>query len=205
MLGANSMEPIFVLYELIWFSVFAFALIFSLKKHGFMQSFVFFLPGVIWGLLLEYATQEVFHRYFYGGGFLVYIANVPLCISLAWAALMYISYYFVTQKLHLKNSIAVAVTASIPLLLLDATVLEPTAMIFGFWVWTPQGLWFGSSIGNFYGWFWVIVLYLSFYHFVRWKITSWKKALLLNLGLITLRVAILIALLQLYKMAFGNL
>jgi uncharacterized membrane protein len=184
--------------------VFVFALIFSLKRQGFTQSFIFFLPAVVWGLFLEYATQEVFHRYFYGGGFLVYVANVPLCISLAWAALMYISYCFITQKFQLKNSIVVAVAASIPLLLLDVIILEPTAKFFGFWVWTPQGLWFGSSIGNFYGWFWVIVLYLSFYHFLRWKTDNWRKALLLNLGLIALRVIILIALLQLYKIAFGN-
>ncbi len=199
------MDSIFVLYELIWYTVFVFTLIFSLKRQGFMHSLIFFLPGIVWGLLLEYATQEVFHRYFYGEGFLVYIANVPLCVSLAWAALMYISYYFVTQKLQLKNSIAVAVVASIPLLLVDAIILEPTAKIFGFWVWTPQGLWFGSSIGNFYGWFWVIVLYLSFYHFLLWKITNLRRALLLNLGLITLRVIILVALLQLYSVTFGNL
>lgn len=66
------MQPIFVLYEAIWFSVFVFALGFSVKSQGFKQTVVFFLSALIWGLLLEYATQEVFHRYYYGGGFLVY-------------------------------------------------------------------------------------------------------------------------------------
>ena len=199
------LQPILVLDEVIWFCIFVLVLGFSVKKQGFKQSAVFFLPAIVWGLLLEYATQEVFHRYYYGGGFLVYVANVPVFISLAWAALMYISYWLVTQKLHLKNSIAIAVAATGPLLLVDALILEPTAKFFGFWTWTPPGIWFGSSIGNLYGWFWVIVLYLSFFNFLRWKTNDWRKALLINLGLIVLRVVILIALLQVYKTAFGNL
>jgi len=118
---------------------------------------------------------------------------------------MYISYWFITQKTQLKNSIAVPIAASVPLLLLDVFVLEPTARIFGFWVWTPLGGWFGSSLGNVYGWFWVIVLYLSFYHFLTSKTNDWRKSLLLNLGLIVLRVIILIVLLQIWKITFGNL
>lgn len=200
-----KVQPIFVIYELFWFSFFVFMLGYSVRKQGFKQSAVFFLPAVVWGLLLEYATQDVFHRYHYSENFLVNVGNVPLCIALAWAGLMYISYYFVTQKLQLKNSIAVALTASIPLLLLDIFILEPTAELFGFWVWTPHGIWFGSSVGNVYGWFWVIVLYLSFYHFLRWKTNEWRKALMINLGLISIRVISLIALLQLYKIAFGTL
>ena len=117
---------------------------------------------------------------------------------------MYIAYWFVTQKLHLKNSIAIAVAASGPLLLIDFLILEPTAKIFGFWTWTPPSIWFDSSEGNIYGWFWVIVLYLSFYNFLRWKTNDWRKSLLVNLVLIILRVVILIALLQVYTMAFGH-
>ena len=90
------MQPIFVLYEVIWFSVFVFSVGFSIWRQGVKQSVSFFLPAVVWGLLLEYATQEVFCRYNYGRGFLVYVANVPLNISLACAALMYISFWFVT-------------------------------------------------------------------------------------------------------------
>ncbi len=197
-------QPILASYEVIWFSIFVLVLCFSVKRQGFKQSAVFFLPALVWGLLLEYATQEVFHRYFYGGDFLVDVANVPVFISMAWASLMYIAYWFVTQKLHLKNSIAIAVAASGPLLLLDLLILEPTAKIFGFWTWTPSSIWFGSSVGNVYGWFWVIVLYLSFYNFLRWKTNDWRKALLVNLGLIILRVVILIALLQVYTMVFGH-
>ena len=136
---------------------------------------------------------------------MVYVANVPLNISLAWAALMYISYWFVTQKLQLKNSMGIAVAASFPLLLFDVFVLEPTAKIFGFWVWTPQSVWFGSPLGNVYGWFWVIVLYLSFYHFLIEKIKDWRKTLALNLALIVLRVILLIGLLQIWKIVLGGL
>lgn len=198
-------QLIFVLNEFVWFIIFAIVIGFSVKRQGFKYSTVFFLPAVVWGLLLEYATQEVFNRYHYGGGFLVYVANVPLNISLAWAALIFIAYWYITQKVHLKNSIAIAVSAAVPLLLLDFFVLEPTARLFGFWTWTPQSVWFGSPIGNVYGWFWVIVLYLSFYHFLSGKTTDWRKALLLNLGLILLRIAILIAFLQVWKVTFGGL
>lgn len=198
-------QTIFALNELLWFSIFVFVFGFSVKNQGFKQSSVFFLPAVVWGLLREYATQEVFQRYHYGGGFLVYVANVPLNISFTWASLMYLSYWFITQKIQLKNSISIAVAASIPLLLFDFTVLEPTAKIFGFWTWTPQSVWFGSPIGNIYGWFWVIVLFLSFHNFLQGKTNDWRKALALNLGLIVLRVGILVALLQLWKVTFGGL
>jgi uncharacterized membrane protein len=196
---------VFVLYEVIWYAVFAIALVHSIKKHGLGKSLVFFLPAIIWGLLLEYATQEVFLRYHYGEGFLVYIANVPLNISFAWTALMYFSYWLVTQKIKLKNPLSVALAASIPLLLVDILILEPTASWFGFWVWTPPGIWFDSSIGNIYGWFWVIVLYLSFYQLVNLKIKDKRKGLILNLVLIALRIAILILLLQIWMWFFGNL
>lgn len=105
----------------------------------------------------------------------------------------------------MKNSMAVAVAGSVPLFLLDTFVLEPTAKFFGFWVWTPQSIWFGSPIGNVYGWFWVIALYLSFYHYLRENTNDWRKALLLNLGLIILRVIIFIALLQIWKVTLGGL
>jgi uncharacterized membrane protein len=198
-------QLIFVLYEVIWFIFFAFVIGFSVKRLGIKHSVSFFLPAVVWGILLEYATQEVFCRYNYGKGFLVYVANVPLNISLAWAALMYISYWFASRKLQLKNSVGIAVAASLPLLLLDVFLLEPTAKIFGFWVWTPQSVWFGSPIGNIYGWFWVIVLFLSFYHFLDQKIRDWRKILSLNLVLIVLRVLVLVGLLQIWKIVFGGL
>jgi uncharacterized membrane protein len=155
--------------------------------------------------LLEYATQEVFLRYHYGEGFLIYIVNVPLNISLAWTALMYISYWIITQKLQFKNSIKIAVAASVPLLLIDFLVIETTAKLFGFWVWTPESVWFGSPIGNIYGWFWVIVLYLSVYHFVNRRVAEWKKALLINLTAVGVRAIILVALLFVWDSAFGNL
>jgi uncharacterized membrane protein len=198
-------QAVFLLNEVIWFTVFALVLAFSVKKQGFKRSTVFFLPAVVWGLLLEYTTQEVFQRYHYGGDFLVYVANVPLNISLAWASLMFISFWFFSKKVHLNNSIVVAVAASIPLLLLDFLVLEPTAKLYGLWSWTPPGAWFGSPLGNVYGWFWVIVLYLSFYNFLDRKTSDWRKALVLNLGLIVLRIIILVALLQLWKVTLGGL
>jgi uncharacterized membrane protein len=77
------LQTVFLLNEAIWLLVFALTLVFSVRWQGLRHSAVFFLPAVIWGLLLEYATQEVFQRYHYGDGFLIYIANVPLNISLA--------------------------------------------------------------------------------------------------------------------------
>lgn len=95
--------------------------------------------------------------------------------------------------------------ASVPLLLVDILVLEPTAKWFGFWVWTPSGLWFGSPFGNLYGWFWVIVLYLSFYQFLNLRFKDQKKGLVLNLASLVIRIAILIVLLEIWKWVFGSL
>jgi uncharacterized membrane protein len=118
---------------------------------------------------------------------------------------MFITYWFFSQKVELKNSIAVAIGASVPLLILDFLILEPTAKIYGLWTWTPPSLWFESPIGNVYGWFWVIVLYLSFYNFLTTKTSDWRKALSINLSLLLLRVVILIGLLELWKVTLGGL
>jgi uncharacterized membrane protein len=199
------LQPVFLAYEILWYCLFAVTLRHSVINKGIKESTSFFVPAVIWGLLLEYATQEVFLRYHYGEGFLVYIGNVPLNISLAWASLMYFSYWIVTQKLHFKNSIKIAVVSSVPLLLLDILTIETTAKIFGFWVWTPESLWFGSPLGNVYGWFWVITLYLFFYNFMKRRVRDWKKTLLINLLAVGVEAVILISLLSIWNMAFGNL
>jgi len=59
---------------------------------------MFFLPAIVWGILIEFLTQEIYLHYHYGLGFLLNILNVPLNISLAWATLLYWGYGFAKAR-----------------------------------------------------------------------------------------------------------
>src|SRR3989344_65599 len=195
----------FAIYELLWLVIFAFALAHSARKYGKGWTAAFFAPALFWGFLLEFASQEIFARYHYGGGFLVYALNVPLCISLAWAALIYFGYVFASHDLKIKNPLKAGVVAAIPLAAMDFFLFEPLAKIFGYWVWTPESVWFGSPLGNVYGWFFVVVLYVAAFVYLESVRGGWKKRLAFNFALILPRLMVLMALLQAWANLFGNL
>jgi len=195
------MEAAFVIYELMWYAVFLFTLSHGWKRAGP----VFFIPAILWGFLLEFSAQEIFSRYYYGSGFLFYLMNVPLCISLTWASLMYWGYFLAVEKLKLKSTLKIAIATALPLLLLDVLLFEPLAKIFGYWVWTPESVWFGSPIGNVVGWFFVIALYTLAYHLIVTNVREKWKQLAANLLVIIPNLIILMLILRAWIAIFGLL
>lgn len=195
------METAFVAFELAWYAAFAATIYYGWKRVGA----AFFVPAAIWGFLLEFSAQELFARYHYGGGFLVYVLNVPLCISLAWASLMYWGYYYATEKMRIGSTAKIALATALPLLAIDVLILEPLAKIFGYWTWTPESVWFGSPIGNIVGWFFVIVLFAGAYHLVEMRIKEGWKRLLANMLAIAPNLVVLMIILQLWLSIFGML
>ncbi len=195
----------FVLYELAWMSVFAFTLQHALKRWGAGKTAAFFIPAIFFGFLLEWATQTVFQGYRYGEGFLVYILNVPLSVSITWATLLYIGFWLAREKIGLKTAWKASVFAAAFLVAVDALHFEPMAQRFGYWVWTHAGVWFGAPLSNFYGWFWVGVLYLTAFQWMEKQPWTQRKKLAVGILAIPLQVAVLTGLLKLYKLVFGNL
>ena len=195
----------FVAYELLWFAIFGFALFHSVKRQGGGKTAAFFAPAVLWGFLIEFAAQEIFARYHYGGGFLFYVLNVPANISLAWAALIYFGFIFASKDIKIKNPLKAGVAAAVPLVMLDFFLFEPLAKIFGYWIWTPESVWFGSPIGNLYGWFFVVLLYVAGFSAVESKGFSWKKNIGIGFALIIPELVILVCLLMAWVVTLGYL
>lgn len=142
----------YILFELTLFLQFALCLHHA-WKHG-TANLLRLLAGVLFGVILELATIRQLRAYEYGQ-FLVMILDVPLCIGVAWSAILYsvmefsdassISYW---MRPILDGLLALNID-----LALDAVALR-----FGFWDW-GMGLetqYFGVPYANFWAWFWVV-------------------------------------------------
>ncbi|MBI2445040.1 carotenoid biosynthesis protein [Candidatus Micrarchaeota archaeon] len=193
----------FVLYELAWMAVFLFVIRHAAKQWGKAKTVTFFLPAIAFGFLLEWATQAIFQGYRYGEGFLVYILDVPLSVSITWATLLYIGYWLAKEKFR-QTGIKASVLAAIFLVLVDALHFEPMAYSFGYWTWTNPGVWFSAPLNNFYGWFWVVVLYLTSFQWIDAQKWDWKKKLAAGLLAIVPATLALEGLLKLFKAVLGN-
>ena len=195
--------PDFLIFELVGIAAFILTSYHSSVRKGVWPTLVFLLPAALWGFIIEFMTQEVFMRYHYGSEFMLYLLNVPLCIALYWAVLIYWGYKLAKGRLRLKNRAQVGLVTAIPLLAIDFLILEPLAKTFGYWVWTPETIWFGAPIGNFVGWFTVIFLYAVSYDFSVSRFKEPKKQLALNLALIIPSLTLLLVILKLWGMSIG--
>jgi hypothetical protein len=142
----------FVLFELTLFLQFALCLHHA-WKHG-SANVMRLLAGVLFGVMLELATIRQLRAYEYGQ-FLVMVWDVPLCIGVAWSAILYsvmefsdassISYWMRTV---LDGLLALNIDLA----------LDAVAIRFGFWDWGlgPEFQYFGVPYANFWAWFWVV-------------------------------------------------
>ncbi|GAC1543632.1 MAG: hypothetical protein NVS2B7_17480 [Herpetosiphon sp.] len=112
------------------------------------------VAGMLYGVLLEYATIQAFHSYTYGR-FLVMIGGaVPLCIGVSWGIIIYTA--MVTSDLRVRSWQVRPWVDALLALLIDLS-MDAVAIRLGFWAWGMPGPWFGVPLGNFYGWFIVVV------------------------------------------------
>jgi len=112
------------------------------------------LAGMVYGVLLEYATILNYQAYTYGHFLVILFGAVPLCIGVSWGIIIY-----TVMETSDRLGLPVAVR---PLLdtLLALTIdmsMDAVAIRLGFWTWGTNGAWFGVPLGNFYGWFWVVL------------------------------------------------
>lgn len=112
------------------------------------------LAGVLFGLLLEWATIQQLNAYEYGR-FLVMLGPVPVVIGVAWGTIIYSVRAF-SDSTDLPEW-ARPVLDALLALNIDLS-MDAIAIRLGMWDW-GRGLdyqYFGVPYNNFWAWFWVV-------------------------------------------------
>jgi len=111
--------------------------------------------GVLFGLLLEFATIWQLEAYSYGT-FLMMLRDVPLAIGIGWGVIIYSAKLF-SDATNLPETIR-PILDGLLALNIDLS-MDAIAIRLGMWDW-GLGLhfqYFGVPYANFWAWFWVVV------------------------------------------------
>ncbi len=120
------------------------------------------VAGMIFGVLLEWATLKQLDAYEYGR-FLIMLGGVPIVIGVSWGLIIYSARLFVdatTLPQWVRPVLAALFALNIDL------SMDAIAIRLGMWDW-GRGLeqdYFGVPWGNFWGWFWVIFAFTTALH-----------------------------------------
>jgi hypothetical protein len=113
------------------------------------------LAGVLFGLLLEWATIQQLHAYTYGRFPLMIAGEVPVAIGIGWGVILYSAQLF-SQATSLPRPLHPVLNG---LLALNIDLsMDAIAIRLGFWDWGqgPSYQYFGVPYANFWAWFWVV-------------------------------------------------
>ena len=111
--------------------------------------------GVVFGILLEWATIEQLDAYHYGTQYFFMVDTVPIAIGVGWGVILYSAMYL-SDHTNLNPWLRPVADALLALnidLAMDAIAIRA-----GMWNW-GEGLehdYFGVPFENFWAWFWVI-------------------------------------------------
>lgn len=161
-------NPIFITFEIMLLTLFALCL-----RHAARQSLAVvwqLVAGVLFGLLLEWATLRQLHVYRYGRFWLM-LGPVPLMVGVGWGVIIYSARLF-------SDSTSLPEWAR-PMLdgLLALTIdlaMDAVAIRLGMWDWGrgSQYQYFGVPYANFWAWFWVVFTFSvglrGFAHSASW-------------------------------------
>ena len=149
------MNAYFIFLELIIYILFGLSLAHAWRKGvGSLQQLV---AGVLFGLLLEWATIQQLQAYEYGR-FLLMLGPVPLAIGVAWGVIIYSArlYSDATSlpgwaRPLLDGLLALSIDLS----------MDTLAIRLGFWKWgiPLDSQFFGVPYANFWAWFWVVFFF----------------------------------------------
>ena len=150
------MNPYFVTFALVTYSLLALSL-YDARKRGWHVVWQV-LAGVLFGVLLEWATIQQLHAYQYGQFPIMIAGEVPLAIGAGWGVIIYASrlYAEATSLPRWTKPLLAALLA----LNIDLS-MDAIAIRLGMWDW-GQGLdfqYFGVPWANFWAWFWVVVFF----------------------------------------------
>ncbi len=123
------------------------------RKEG-IQAVLRLFAGILFGVMLEWATIKQLEAYSYGT-FLLMIDNIPISIGMGWGVILYSSMLFSD---HCRiNEWFRPVLDGLLALNIDLA-MDAIAIRIGMWDW-GGGLsydYFGVPYENFWAWFWVI-------------------------------------------------
>ncbi|MBX3000701.1 MAG: carotenoid biosynthesis protein [Caldilineaceae bacterium] len=144
----------FVSFDVVMVSLLALCLVHAWRSGGAARSWAL-LAGVLFGLLLEWATIQQLHAYTYGRFPLMIAGEVPVAIGIGWGVILYSAQRFsqATSLPHWLHPVLNGLLA----LNIDLS-MDAIAIRLGFWDW-GQGLdsqYFGVPYANFWAWFWVV-------------------------------------------------
>lgn len=156
----------FVLFEVIIYIQFALCLHHAARVG--IANLLRLIAGILFGVLLELGTIRQLQAYEYGQ-FLLMVLDVPLCIGVAWSAILYSVMEFSDASgipFWMRPILDALLALNIDL------ALDAVAIRFGFWDW-GQGFdfqYFGVPYANFWAWFWVVFSFsLGYRTFARRK------------------------------------
>ncbi|MFA4855042.1 MAG: carotenoid biosynthesis protein [archaeon] len=167
------------------------AFVFFSRKKGVKTALLFMVPAAMWGWLIEFFSIFIFHRYYYAATYTIYALGVPLYVPLAWATVIFVGYYIITSKFHIKNLVKIETMTATTATLFDIIMLEPLAFAYKFWLWTPESIWFGAPLVNFIGWIFAISLFVFAYKFATEKVKGWKQQVVVLGGLVGVNLIVL--------------
>lgn len=139
------------------------------------------LAGVIYGLLLEWATIQQLGAYEYGR-FLVMVGELPLAVGVAWGTIIYsVRLFSDSSSLHLwlRPALDGLLALNIDL------AMDAVAIRLGMWDW-GMGLdfqYFGVPYANFWAWFWVVFSFSFGLRVISYR-AGWLRRWLAPLGAI---------------------
>ncbi len=147
------MSPYFVVFELLVYALLACCLHHAWRAGGGVRVWEA-LAGVIFGVLLEWATIQQLAAYEYGR-FMIMLGEVPIAVGVGWGVIIYSARLFTNAtdapgwlRPVLNGLLALNIDLS----------MDAVAIRLGFWDW-GRGLdfqYFGVPYANFWAWFWVV-------------------------------------------------
>jgi hypothetical protein len=153
-----SINPYFLLLELLTYGLLALSL-YDARKQGWHVVWQV-LAGVVFGVMLEWATIQQLQAYEYGRFLIMIGGKVPLAIGVGWGVIIYASRLYAdstTLPRWAKPLLAALLALNIDL------SMDAIAIRLGMWDW-GQGLdfqYFGVPWANFWAWFWVVTFFTA--------------------------------------------
>jgi hypothetical protein len=145
-------NPYFLVLEMVILVLFGLAL-----RHAWGKGLPVvwqLLAGVIYGLLLEWATIQQLRAYEYGN-FLLMLSEVPVMVGVAWGTIIY-SVRLFSESTSLPEGMR-PIMDGLLALNIDMS-MDAIAIRLGMWDWGRglQAEYFGVPYANFWAWFWVV-------------------------------------------------
>lgn len=167
------MDPYFLIFEILMYGLLAWSLVDARQRigwHGVGQV----MAGVLFGILLEWATIQQLHAYRYGRFAIMIAGEVPLAIGVGWGVIIYASRLYADSTTLPRW--AKPILAALLALNIDLS-MDAIAIRLGMWDW-GQGLafqYFGVPWANFWAWFWVVSTFTAGLWFLADRPYPWSR------------------------------